>query len=361
MVDFLIVGQGIVGTVLSHYLREAGYSIAIVDQSRERTASKVAAGLFNPVTYRRFVKSWKADDFYPEAERFYQANENLMQEKLLFQVPFLKIFNDIREQNDWMAATVSQRIATYVQPDLFEGDFEGRINLPFGGGVVSKAGFVKLKAFLEKNRAYFLQEGVLTEVEDKVVVEENEAGVYCTLGDETLEAKRVIYCEGANAPNNKHFNWLPFQPVKGEVLVVRSLELQIDHAINKGFFILPIGDDLYKVGSTYDWRNPNEETTEAAKEELLNKFKEVANVPFEVVEHVAGIRPAIKDRHPVIGAHPENEKLLIFNGTGSKGVMMVPWVAKHFVDHLKNGTELDREIGIKRFYKYYQADTHEKN
>ena len=360
MLDYIVIGQGVVGTVLSHYLIDAGYSIKIVDHSRANTATKVAAGLFNPITYRRFVKSWKADDFYPEAQSFYQNNEQLIGDKILFDLPFLKIFNDIREQNDWLAATADKRIENYVEPTLFDGDFEGRIKMPFGGGVVHKAGFVKLKVFLEQNRQHFIQQDLLVETESYAVARVEDQEVAIDTDGETLMAKNVIFCEGVNAVNNRYFSWLPFQPVKGEVLKVKSPSLKIDCAINKGFFILPIGGDVYKVGSTYDWRNPDEITTDKAKEELINKLKEVTDEPFEVVEHIAGVRPAIKDRHPVVGNHPEIDNVFVFNGTGSKGVMMVPWVAKHFVEHLKFGNELDREIGIKRFHKYY-LNNDEKN
>lgn len=357
MTDFLIVGQGIVGTIMSHYLLKAGFSVHIVDHSRDWSASKVAAGLFNPITYRRFVKSWKADLFYPEAEKYYRENGDLIDEKILFHVPFVKIFNDIREQNDWMASTGDKRIIDYVSEDLYTGDFDGKVKMPFGGGVVDKAGYVKIKQFLKLNRELFFEKGLLSESKELVNVQGNDgASVSVKVGEKDIVAKRVIFCEGAKSVENPYFNWLPFQPVKGEVLTIKSPELNIDVALNKGFFVLPIGNDLYHVGSTFNWRNPDEVITEEAKEEILGKFREITSVDFEVINHVAGVRPAIRDRHPVIGCHPEKENMLIFNGTGSKGVMMVPWVAKHYVEYLKGEVELDKELDIKRFNKFYQSE-----
>ena len=54
-VDFIIVGQGIAGTLLAHDLLEKGHSVYIIDKPMIASASKVAAGLINPVGMKRCI------------------------------------------------------------------------------------------------------------------------------------------------------------------------------------------------------------------------------------------------------------------------------------------------------------------
>jgi len=70
--DVLIIGQGICGTFLSWWLEKAGLSWLMIDEQRPFTASKAAAGLINPVTGRRIVKTWMIDELLPFAQDAYR-------------------------------------------------------------------------------------------------------------------------------------------------------------------------------------------------------------------------------------------------------------------------------------------------
>ena len=74
-VDFIIVGQGLAGTLLAHDLLEKGHSVYIIDKPLIASASKVAAGLINPVGMKRCIPSWQADVFLPFAFKRYQSLE----------------------------------------------------------------------------------------------------------------------------------------------------------------------------------------------------------------------------------------------------------------------------------------------
>ena len=73
------------------------------------------------------------------------------------------------------------------------------------------------------------------------------------------------------------------------------------------------------------------------------------NVPFEVVDHKAAVRPTVKERRPFIGIHPNHKQIGIFNGLGAKGVLLAPFFASHFSEYLLGKTELMKEIDVKRF------------
>jgi glycine/D-amino acid oxidase-like deaminating enzyme len=54
-VDFLIIGQGLAGSLLVRSLRSRGCRVAVVDDRWQSAASQVAAGLMTPLTGRRFT------------------------------------------------------------------------------------------------------------------------------------------------------------------------------------------------------------------------------------------------------------------------------------------------------------------
>ena len=165
-------------------------------------------------------------------------------------------------------------------------------------------------------------------------------------------AHQLIFCEGYRAAQNPFWKHLPFLPSKGEVLTIRSQQLHLDHILNKTISILPIGEHLFKVGSTYSWDELNDTPTEKEKANLLQQLGKIIKVPYEVIGHRAAIRPTVKDRRPFIGFHPEQLQVGIFNGLGTKGVLLAPYFANHFADHLLEKTELMKEVDVKRFPLY---------
>ena len=64
-VDYIIVGQGLAGTLLAHDLIEQGHTLVVIDKDLKASASKVAAGLFNPVSMKRCIPTWNASIFLP--------------------------------------------------------------------------------------------------------------------------------------------------------------------------------------------------------------------------------------------------------------------------------------------------------
>jgi glycine/D-amino acid oxidase-like deaminating enzyme len=110
-----------------------------------------------------------------------------------------------------------------------------------------------------------------------------------------------------------------------------------------------MGSDIYRVGATYERNDKTNLPTQQGKDELVQKLNKVINCPYEIVDHVAGIRPTVKDRRPLVGQHDKYAPLYIMNGLGSRGVMIAPYVANALLNYIEDGTELDPEIDIKRF------------
>jgi len=138
---------------------------------------------------------------------------------------------------------------------------------------------------------------------------------------------------------------------KGELLIIKAPNLDLDVVIKSSVFILPIGNDLYKVGATYDWKDKTNVPTEDGKQELIEKLSELISCDFEIVKHFAGVRPTVKDRRPLVGTHPAHPQLHVLNGLGTRGVMLGPYLANQLFQHIENDIPLEKEIDIIRCYK----------
>jgi glycine/D-amino acid oxidase-like deaminating enzyme len=167
-----------------------------------------------------------------------------------------------------------------------------------------------------------------------------------------LESKKIIFCEGFSMTENTFFNWIPFSPVKGETITVSIPGFPETHIVNKDVFILPLGENLFKVGATFDY-DLKPGVTNKGRNELVEKLQKLIQVPFQVVDQQAGIRPASKDRRPLIGLHPNLKMIGLFNGLGTKGVSLAPYFADQFADFLDGKEELDPDVNIQRYYSLY--------
>jgi glycine oxidase len=349
--DFIVVGHGLAGAILAETLRSRGNKVLVIDEPKANSASRVAAGLLNPVAGKRFAKSWLADTFVPAADAFYDALESRFGKELFFHKPIYKIFSTIEEQNTWMAKSAGDIFNDYISATYTQTINQPGIEDPFGGIMIEKGGFLHVYEMLDLLTEDLLQQNLmLPERFEMKELELTEEGV----NYKTIKAKHLVFCEGYQVIHNPYFAWLPLQPTKGEVLEVQTEQNFSPECIyNKGVYVVPEGAGRFIIGATYDWRNPDEEITELAASELSEKFRQITTKEFEVTGHWAGIRPAVRDRKPLAGTHPNYKQLSVFNGMGSKGVLMAPYLSQHFADALAGQTELMPDIHISRYFSLY--------
>ena len=139
------------------------------------------------------------------------------------------------------------------------------------------------------------------------------------------------------------------QEAKGELITIHAPELEIDFLLKSTLFVLPLGNNIYKVGATFNWKDKTSNPSKEGKEELVENLKKVISVPYTIINQTAGIRPTVKDRRPLVGTHSQYKNIAVLNGLGTRGVMIAPTVAKNLFNHLEKGEHLDVEIDIKRF------------
>lgn len=347
LVDTLIVGQGLAGTVLAWQLRFRGERVLVVDDPRPVTASRIAAGLVTPITGQRLVSSWRFLEFWPKAIAFYQRVEQETGQKFFRELPMVRLFQSNAEREQILQSRSSQvsALVRFPEPLVDEAIFHN----PFGGFEMT-GGQLDVPAFLDASRIAFESErqylqAMLSLLEDLELSSEGVA-----LPRWHLKAKRGIFCEGFAARENPWFGGLPFDAAKGEILTLRIPGLSEQRVIHHGIWLAPLGEGLFRAGATYDRDHLDDQPTGAAREDLCKQLQSFLRMPFEVLEHHAAVRPIVIGRHPVIGMHPRFPMLGCFNGLASKGTLQAPYIAGQFADFLQGHGEIEESLDLqKRF------------
>jgi glycine/D-amino acid oxidase-like deaminating enzyme len=346
-VDYLIIGQGLAGTCLAICLLRAGKRILLVDEYKLNSSSKVAAGFLHPITGRRIVKTWMADQLFPFAVNYYRNIEAESGKIFFHPMKSLEMVTQTKQLNDWNERSADPNLKLYIQE---ESGSEVAIQLQhhLKRYLVSGGGWLDIAGLLDHFMTVWKQNEVLKKLPSEI----SDPSDYRSLTNSLdIEADRIIYCEGHSAAKNPLWSWLPFDPAKGELLTVEIPGLEEKHIIVNGIFIIPLGKSRFRVGSTYSWHSIDDIPTEKARLQLTEKLENTIRLPFSLVDQKAGIRPAVKGRRPLIGQHPEHKKCWIFNGLGSKGGTLAPWFAQHLSEHFLQGKDLLPEVDIARFGK----------
>lgn len=346
MIDYIIVGSGLAGIAFAETALQNNKSILVFDNNSQQS-SKVAGGLYNPVILKRFSEVWEAQEQITLLSSFYGNLERKLNSKFDFKIPIYRKLFSAEEQNNWFIATDKISLVPFLSSKLVSKKYNG-IDSPFNFGEVLQTGYVDTEKLLLHYHEYLKTENLLVEKSfDYDFLDINEDFVKY----KNIEAKNIVFAEGFGMMENPYFSKLPLDGTKGELLIIKAPNLDLDVVVKTSVFILPLGNDLYKVGATYNWQDKTNLPTEEGKQELLESIKEILNCDFEIIEHLAGVRPTVKDRRPMIGTHPNYNRIHLLNGLGTRGVMLAPAMAKALFENIEFEKPLDKTIDIKRFRK----------
>ncbi|MBT8235030.1 MAG: FAD-binding oxidoreductase [Bacteroidia bacterium] len=349
MLDYLVVGLGLAGVSICEALEENGHSFHVISDGKQM-ASTVAGGVYNPVVLNRFKAVWKGDSFLDYALPFYRDLEVKLNMNFLEETTLKRRFASAEEQNLWFEAASDPRLKRFLSTEIIQNTNEALI-APYGFGNVLETGRVNVPKLVQKYRENLSKQGRHSlETFDMSALDLTKDAVRYR----DLKAKRIIWAIGHRNTALTYFDYIPLVGNKGELLTIKALELQLDSLIKGPVFILPIGDDLYKVGATYDRSDLTYEPTQAARIRLSEQLESMISCPYEIVAQEAGIRPTVPDRRPLLGRHPQYNNLVLYNGLGSRGVLMAPWLGRHLWEYLEKGKELLPELSIDRYEKRYQ-------
>ncbi len=344
MLDYIIVGSGLAGIAFAETLMQNDKSFMLFD-NHSQNSTKIAGGLYNPVILKRFSEVWNAKFQLDIADSFYGVIEQKLQTKLDFKIPILRKFYSAEEQNNWFTASDKPLLAPFLSTKIIHTKYNG-INAPFGYGEVLQSGYVDTKKLLHYYHLYLKKNNRLYENTfdyHKIQFHDNH------IQYENLKANHILFAEGFGLHSNPFFNYLPLDGTKGELFIIKAPNLDLNVIVNTSIFIIPLGNNLFKIGATYHWDDKTNQPTENGKNELIGKLNEIITCDYEIIEHSAGVRPTVKDRRPLLGTHPKHKNIHLLNGLGTRGVMLAPSMAIDLYHFIENKKPLDKTIDIKRF------------
>tara|TARA_R110000796_G_scaffold250788_4_gene380807 strand:+ start:184315 stop:185373 length:1059 start_codon:yes stop_codon:yes gene_type:complete len=346
MIDYIVVGLGLAGISFCEEL-ENHKKTYLVFTDNSQTSSIVAGGLYNPVILKRFTLAWNAKEQLSLAIPFYSKLEKKLNIKLDYKVSVLRRFASIEEQNLWFEACDKLQLSYFLSTNIIPNQNEA-IEADFGYGEVLHTGRIATKTLIEKYKEHLLKKeqlNVLTFNFNELKIEDEY------ISYQGLKARHIVFATGFGLKENPYFSYLPLNGTKGELLTIKAPNLKETRVIKSSVFIIPLGEDLYRIGATYKWKDKTNTPTQASKEELLEKLNSFLKCDYEVVQHVAGIRPTVTDRRPLVGTHPEHQTLHVLNGFGSRGVMIAPTASKELYAAIETNKPIDPEMNINRFTK----------
>lgn len=348
MVDYLIVGLGLAGISFCEELERNEKSFNVVSDDSQ-TSSVVAGGLYNPVTLKRFTLAWNAMEQLQLALPFYTHLEKKLKVQLDYKVPILRRFATINEQNLWFEASDKPHLSHFITAKI-QANNNPNIEAPYGYGEVLHTGRIDTSVLVAHYKQYLIEQHLILRERFNFEALKLQNGL---LEYQGIRAKKIVFATGFGIKNNPYFSYLPLNGTKGELLTIKAPELKEERVIKSSVFIIPLGHDLYRVGATYKWKDKSNAPTEESKKELLQKLNTFLKCPYEVVGHVAGIRPTVSDRKPLVGRHPDHDNMYLLNGLGSRGVMIAPTASRQLYSYIENNEALDPEMDLSRFTKKY--------
>lgn len=343
--DILIVGAGLAGTTLAWQLHRRGVPFAIVDSGEKNSSSRIAAGFINPITGQRLALSWRYRELLDSARTFYSQVEATVGGSLLVRRPMVRLFqNDLEFERYGRKAADFGELVRPPAPPLSSDDFD----FGAGGFELPDAMQLNVAAYLNRSRTVFADRYFECAIDPRSIVIEPDSVTVPELGQ---LYRRIVFCQGAIARTNPLFEGLPFAPAKGEMLTLRVPGLNEDRIVNRGVWLARLEGELYRAGSTYDRDNLDSIPTTAGRADICSRLGEFLRRPFEVVDHVAAVRPILDDRKPLLGLHPRFATVAFFNGLGSKGSLLAPYFAGQLADALLGVGSIDAEVDLGRWTK----------
>ncbi len=348
MLDYFVVGLGLAGISFCEVLEKEGKSFKVVADSSQQ-ASQVAGGLYNPVILKRFTMAWKAKEQLKQAKPFYTGLEQKLGVNLDYPLRVLRKFASVEEQNSWFEAADRPVLDHFLSTTIVSNQ-NPSIVAPFDFGEVKYTGRIDTGTLLNAYASYLEGKGILNRktFEFTALVHHNDHVEY-----QGIKAKQIVFACGYGLTHDPNFGYLPLNGTKGELLIISAPNFKEDSVIKSSVFTIPMGEDKYLVGATYKWHDKTNLPTEESKNELLEKLATFLKCDFEILDHVAGIRPTVVDRRPLVGRHPVYQNLYVLNGFGSRGVLIAPYASRQLYDYIEEGILLDPEIDIHRFTKKY--------
>ena len=351
--DYLIVGQGLAGSLLAWRLLRAGKRPLVVDDTHHGSSSMVAAGVINPLAGKRFnhsplIHSWLTAVHTTYGQLGKQSGMDFWQPMAMW-----RLFRE-PEQYRFYDRLPPQTAIRSLIGERFSADAVGQpIHAPLGGFIQHQTGYVRLPALLAFLGNWLEDQHAL----QRSQVEYTDLHIYPNhIRYANYQARHIVFCDGYRGMHNPWFNYLPFAPDKGEILTLQQLDDTKDgqlpnRIINSYNWLLPIDGGKFRLGSTHNHEVQDDIPSTTGVSALMEGLNKLLLHPqqLQLLRSEAGVRPATSDRQPFLGTHPAQPRLHIFNGFGAHGSLTIPWYSQQMLDWLEHQQRLPAAADIHRY------------
>ncbi len=334
--DFLIVGQGLAGSLLAFSLIEKGQRVMVLDNQLEGSSSKVAAGTINPITGHRLNITERFNEYFPVAEAFYKDLEKVLKTQLFNRIQQTRLIKNAG-QAEYFKERLNQREYQSLIEKVDNLDF---VEAPYGCADVGSTAVIDTKRLLNSMREWLISQSAYNASKldyQNLEVEEE------FIGYQKIRARKLIFCEGYQAIHNPWLADLPFKLAKGEILTIEQNEKQ-NSMLSWGNWLVPSTNNSAKLGASFEWGDLDLTTSSSKAEQLLQSLSQYTLRSGRVLNHEVGIRPTTLQRKPFVGPLSNLPNSYCFNGLGSKGCLIAPYFAEQLTSHLLEQTPLPEEV-----------------
>ena len=298
----------------------------VFDPALANTSSRVAAGMFTPISGKRKTIDPLVPGQISYAIKIYRAIEQLIGADFFHQRNVYHVYNKPSEQTDLVNKLVNPGFAQFVITDPVGMPY---IRQELGACEITHSGWIDCETMV-KGFARWLKQ-MDSYKEERFIYEDLK------MGDTSMEyhgitCNNIIFCEGYRANQNPYFKAENIIPCKGDVLTIKYNQLATDRIIKRnGLYLLPLGNGIFKAGATYQWNNQDEQPDKAGKLLIESQLETLLENSFETVDHKAAIRPTTQNREVIAKQHAEHKGMYMLNGLGTRGILQGPWWARHIV------------------------------
>ena len=350
--EILIIGQGLTGTILSYLLYKQGIEHKVLDNNHKNAATLAAAGIINPITGRRYVKSWMIDSLIPAAKLFYGDIQDFLKIDILRETSIIRALNNPGQEHNWINSIDRPDYDVYAEENGSLRGYQDFVREKDSYGIIKQALQVDIAKMICSYKDFLNSTGNLITGEfDFNVIDLDQP----TIKFEEFNFKKVVFCEGYRVIENPLFNHIPFEHSKGESFTLQIDGLETREILRDDIFLVPLGKNQFWCGGGYEWIYENDQPTLRFKKSWTAKIDDLLKVPYKMSDQKAGIRSTVVDRRPILGNHPDFNNIYLFNGMGTKGTSLSPYWAEKLLEFMLEGKPLDKEVDVNRFERKEKA------